>query len=266
MELGRGTVPGGLGVRGEGEGSNSPEGGPYSGQRPGQMRVLSPGASSGTRRPPEVPVGAGAGAGRGVGKPLGSLHPTPRSPRSACFIKAAVAAGTEPGGPRWVRGACLPASPGTVPPPVPALGTALTQPEEPYLVLRCLGGRVTAVAWPHGHRRLHARCQVPGHTPRFLITHAPGSGVPGSHLLGAGRRSGSGMGRACARAWAPGGGSVFVALGPAVGSDRVRVLLRVSACACQGHVDSSVASVTCAWPPGHLCLCPSGACVWAYTM
>lgn len=70
---------------------------------------------------------------------------------SACLIKTAVAAGMEPAGPWRARGGCSPVSPGTVPPPVPAPGAALTQPE------RTLSGTCAATQSPlrgHGHHSL----------------------------------------------------------------------------------------------------------------
>lgn len=70
---------------------------------------------------------------------------------SACLIKTAVAAGAEPAGPWRARGGCSPVSPGTVPPPVPAPGAALTQPE------RTLSGPCAATQSPlrgHGHHSL----------------------------------------------------------------------------------------------------------------
>lgn len=139
-----------------------------------------------------------AGGGTCAGKPLGSLAlPAWGSTR---LIKAAVAAGTEPARPWRAQGGCLPASPGTVPPPVPAPGTTLTQPEEPYLApAPPPGSPVTAMGspplWPGPTPPAVPHpggcCQAPGPSPRFLITHsaAGGSGARQTecwHLAGQG--------------------------------------------------------------------------------
>lgn len=156
-------------------------------QARGQVRgscgpAPAPGVFLGSRGP-----GPCAGGGTSAAKP-------PRSPAlpswsSTRLIKATAAAGAGPAGPRRAQGGCLPDNPGTVPPPVPALGTTLTQPEEPYLAPAPPPGcPVTAVGspplWPgptpttapHPGRR----CQAPGPSPRFLITHAAVEGVVAS--------------------------------------------------------------------------------------
>lgn len=100
--------------------------------------------------------------------PGNSAHP---AWDSACLIKAAVAAGAEPAGRGGHGEGARPPAPGTVPLPVPALGTALTQPEEPYLA-PVPPPAAQSPPWGHGRRGLAPRppsaphpsgcCQVPG--------------------------------------------------------------------------------------------------------
>lgn len=101
------------------------------------QRGLGPGpwvlqASSGAERLPGAPgsLGPVLGAGPVPGNPPGAqLCPPGTAPTSSKPLRLLAWSQMGRGG----RGEDAACSPGTVPPPVPALGTTLTQPEEPYL-------------------------------------------------------------------------------------------------------------------------------------
>lgn len=124
-------------------------------------------------------LGPELGGGTSAGKPLGRpAQPPGAAPASSKRLRLLAWSQLGHGG--RGEGARLPA-PGTVPLPVPAQGATLTQPEEPYLApapppsrpVTAMGSPPlrpgpTPTAAPHPG----GRCQAPGPSPRFLITHA----------------------------------------------------------------------------------------------
>lgn len=122
------------------------------------MCVLGPGSDAG-----HLPVAPGArgcvlGGGEGVGKPLGTQPiPPGAAPASSKLL--------------WLLARSQRAVAGTGRVPVPALGTALTQPEEPYLA-PAPSPVAQSPLWGHSCRDLAPRpppaphpdgcCQAPG--------------------------------------------------------------------------------------------------------